>query len=49
MDLNQKYEQLLAKISKKDPECEQTEIQNKRDDKLKALYDASLQFKNELA
>ena len=46
MDLNSKYDQLLAKISKKDPACEQTDIQNNRDDRLKALYDTSLQFKN---
>lgn len=48
MDLNSKYEQLLAKISKKDTDQDpgQDDITNNRDDRLKALYDTSLQFKN---
>jgi hypothetical protein len=55
-DLNEKYEQLLAKISKsknvngdeEDEKSSQSESNSgsNRDDRLKALYDASLQFKN---
>lgn len=53
-DLNSKYEQLLAKISKKkqgedDGEAPQGDEGTNRDDRLKALYDSSLQFKNQLA
>jgi hypothetical protein len=51
-DLNQKYEQLLSKISKKTGVDDVDPLQEKtanRDDRLKQLYDASLQFKNQLA
>ena len=55
-DLNEKYEQLLAKISKSknmngddedDKSCQsESNSSTNRDDRLRALYDASLQFKN---
>ncbi len=49
-DLNTKYEQLLAKLHKASDKLneENSETMN-RDDRLKQLYDKSLDFKNMLA
>ena len=49
-DLNSKYEQLLAKLHKaSDKHNEENSETLNRDDRLKQLYDKSLDFKNMLA